>query len=207
MKQDGVEATHDESGSSGRGRKRLRMLTAAAVITGAGLGIVVGRLANPNSPGTSAAKVFTSTGGVFTKLSVGSVPTWNLPSLANHSQSVALSQFLGRPLIINFWASWCPPCRAEMPALQRAASQFTGRIAFVGLDTQDEASAGLAFARSRDVTYPLASDNAQVSSAYGVYGLPTTFFISANGEIVGKQVGGMTLLRLEALIHQVFGLR
>jgi hypothetical protein len=94
-----------------------------------------------------------------------------------------------------------------MPALQRAASQFTGRIAFVGLDTQDEASAGLAFARSRDVTYPLASDNAQVWSAYGVYGLPTTFFISANGEIVGKQVGGMTLLRLEALIHQVFGLR
>ena len=183
------------------------MITVAAVITGAGLGVVVGRLANPNTPGTSSAKVFTSTGGVFTRVSAVSAPTWNLPDLARPAQSVSLIQFLGHPVIINFWASWCPPCRAEMPALQYVASQFTGRIAFVGLDTQDEASAGLAFANSRGVTYPLASDNAQVWSAYGVYGLPTTFFVSADGRILGKQIGGMTLSRLETLIHQVFGIR
>jgi cytochrome c biogenesis protein CcmG/thiol:disulfide interchange protein DsbE len=204
MKRDRVEATHRESKTSHRRRKRLRMLTVAAVITGAGLGIVMGRLANPNAPGTSAAKEFTSTGGVFTKVSAVSAPTWNLPDLARPAQSVSLSQFLGHPVIINFWASWCPPCRAEMPALQYASSQFTGKITFVGLDTQDEASAGLAFAHSRGVTYPLASDNAQVWSAYGVYGLPTTFFLSADGRIVGKQVGGMTLSRLQAIIHQVF---
>ena len=207
MKPDAVEATHGEGGPGRRGQKRMRILTAAAVITGAALGVLVGRIANPNAPGGSVSNVFTSTGGVFTNVSAFPAPTWNLPSLAVPSQNVALGQFRGHPLIVNFWASWCPPCRAEMPALQRAAKQFAGKLAFVGLDTQDEASAGLAFARSRGVTYPLASDNAQVWSAYGVYGLPTTFFISAEGRIMGKQTGGLTMSRLETLIHQVFGIR
>jgi cytochrome c biogenesis protein CcmG/thiol:disulfide interchange protein DsbE len=201
-----VEANPSSNGSRLQGRKRMRMFAGAAVVTGAILGVAVGRLASPNGSGGSTSNVFTATGGVFTKEAGIPAPTWNLPDLAHRTKSVALSQFRGHPLIINFWASWCPPCRAEMPALEHEARKLAGRITIVGLDTQDEASAGLAFARSRGVSYPLALDNAQVWSAYGVYGLPTTFFVSANGRIVGKQTGGMTQSRLETLIHQVFGI-
>jgi hypothetical protein len=91
-----------------------------------------------------------------------------------------------------------------MPVLAHVAHQLAGKVDFVGLDTQDERSAGLAFAKSTNVHYPLAFDTAQVWSSYGVYGLPTTFFISTDGHILGKQVGGLTKSRLLALIHQVF---
>lgn len=207
MKPDAVEVSPNGDGPRTQGRKRMRMFAGAAVVTGAILGVAAGRLASPNGPGSSTSNVFTSTAGVFTKEAGTPAPAWNLPNLAHPSKSVALSQFRGHPLIINFWASWCPPCRVEMPALERAASELSGKVGFVGLDTQDAASAGLAFARTRRVTYPLASDNAQVWSAYGVYGLPTTFFVSADGRILGKQTGGMTYLRLETLIHQAFGTR
>ncbi|MBW4078820.1 MAG: TlpA family protein disulfide reductase [Acidobacteria bacterium] len=123
------------------------------------------------------------------------------------SQSVSLEEFRGHPLVVNFWASWCPPCRKEMPALARVAQQLAGKVNFVGLDTQDQRSAGLAFARSTNVHYPLAFDTAQVWSDYGVYGLPTTFFIAPDGHILGKQVGGLTESRLFAIIHEVFNVR
>jgi hypothetical protein len=91
-----------------------------------------------------------------------------------------------------------------MPALAQVARELKGKVDFVGLDTQDQRGAGLAFAKSTHVHYPLAFDTAQVWSSYGVYGLPTTFFISPSGQILGKQVGGLTRSRLLALIHQVF---
>ena len=94
-----------------------------------------------------------------------------------------------------------------MPALARVAQQLAGKVDFVGLDTQDERSAGLAFAQSANVHYPLAFDTAQVWSAYGVYGLPTTFFVSSDGHILGKQVGGLTESRLFAIIQEVFNVQ
>jgi hypothetical protein len=91
-----------------------------------------------------------------------------------------------------------------MPALAQVARQLRGKVGFVGLDTQDQRGAGLAFAKSTKVHYPLAFDTAQVWSSYGVYGLPTTFFISSDGHLLGKQIGGMTKSRLLSLIHEVF---
>ncbi len=92
-----------------------------------------------------------------------------------------------------------------MPALERAARALAGRVSFVGLDTQDERGAGLAFARRMGVTYPLATDNAQVYASYGVSGLPTTFFVSAGGTLVGRQLGGITQAGLDRFVRQVFG--
>lgn len=201
-----VPMSDDVTVSSRRPGRRWWLIAVVAVVAGASLGVLTGRLAQPKLPGVTSSNVITSTGGVFTKESGLLAPDWQLPNLAHPTKTIALSQFLGRPLIINFWASWCPPCRAEMPALENVAGLLVGRVGFVGLDTQDEASAGLSFARSRGVSYPIVSDNVQISSSYGVYGLPTTFFISANGHILGKQIGGMTKARLETLVHQVFGI-
>ena len=92
-----------------------------------------------------------------------------------------------------------------MPALEHAARALTGQVGFVGLDTQDSRGAGLAFARRMTVTYPLATDNAQVYATYGVNGLPTTLFGAANGTLVGRQIGGMTPAGLDAILREVFG--
>lgn len=196
----------DARAPGGRQKLRLRwwLLASVSVVLGATTGVVVARAARPAGLSASSSTVITSTGGFFTK-EHAPAPSWQLPDLEHPAETVSLAQFRGRPLVINFWASWCPPCRKEMPALERVAKLLVGRAAFVGLDTQDERSAGLAFARSRGVTYPLASDTSQVWSAYGIYGLPVTLFVSADGRILGKQLGGLTQARLEALVHQVFG--
>jgi len=184
---------------------RWWLLACASVIFGTTLGVFIARETHPSPLTPTSSNVFTSTGGVFTKESGAEAFPWTLPDLAAPNRTVSLSQFRGRPVIVNFWASWCPPCRKEMPALEHVSQLLRGRVAIVGLDTQDERSAGLAFAKEEHVTYPLATDNAQVWSGYGVFGLPTTFFISATGAVMGKQVGGMTESGLESLVLKVFG--
>ena len=152
--------------------------------------LLLGYVYYPRSPGTEE------------KSRMEDVLKASLPDLGGKTQSI--SQWQGKVLVVNFWASWCPPCRKEMPALAQVAHQLKGKVDFVGLDTQDQRSAGLAFAKSTHVHYPLAFDTVQVGSSYGVYGLPTTFFVSPSGQILGKQVGGLTKSRLLALIHQIF---
>ena len=172
-------------------------------MAGAVLGVVIAQVARPSGLTTSSAQALP--GGYFSRLHGPKAPPWQLPSLSRPAQKVSLAQFRGQPLVINFWASWCPPCRKEMPALERAARALAGRVSFVGLNTQDERTAGLAFARLVGVTYPLATDNAQVYGSYGVNGLPTTVFVSADGTLVGRQVGGMTEGGLDTVMREVFG--
>jgi thiol-disulfide isomerase/thioredoxin len=184
--------------------RRTRLLLAAGTaVLGAVLGVVVATAARPSQPGIATAPALP--GGYFARLNGPQAPSWMLPDLSRPSKTVSLARFRGRPLVINFWASWCPPCREEMPALERAARQLTGRVSFAGLDTQDQPGAGLAFARRAGVTYPLATDNAQVYGSYGVSGLPTTFFVNADGTIVGRQVGAMTESGIYTLVREVFG--
>ena len=188
-----------------RAGPRWWLLALAALVSGAAVGVGIARAARPAAlPDAAAAQVLP--GGYFSRLHGPQAPGWQLPGLADPGRTVTLAQFRGRPLVINFWASWCPPCRREMPALEREARLLAGRVGFVGLDTQDEGGAGLAFARRMGVTYPLATDNAQVYAAYGVNGLPTTFFVSADGTLAGRQVGGMTQASLAALVREVFGI-
>lgn len=183
---------------------RWWLLASVAVIVGASVGTAVARANRHAAFGLSSANVVTSNGGTFTRVHSTVAPTFSLVDLENPTQTISLRDFHGRNLIVNFWASWCPPCRKEMPALAEVARELKRRVAFVGLDTQDQRSAGLAFAKSTHVNYPLAFDTAEVWTSYGVYGLPTTFFISPSGRVLGKQVGGLTKSRLLRLIREVF---
>ncbi len=88
-----------------------------------------------------------------------------------------------------------------MPALAGAAGRLTGRVAFVGVDTSDDRNPAIAFAAASGVTYPLGFDpQAGVAGNYGVFGLPTTYFL-AGGKIVGRETGGMTQGRLDQLLR------
>ncbi len=178
-----------------------------AVIVGATAGTAIAQAIGPAVPPTvSSSAPFADTGGLFSKGNGQTAPGWSLPALADPARTVSLRQFRGHPVVVNFWASWCPPCRKEMPALQQVSRLLAGRVAFVGLDTQDQRSAGLAFARKMRVTYPLATANAQVWTAYNVTALPTTYFVSGHGTVLGEDFGGMTRTSLLGLIRQLFGI-
>ncbi len=190
-----------------RARAGLRwwVIAALAVILGVTAGAQIVEAIWPGAPVASSSAPFASTGGIFAEGNRQPAAAWVLPGLADPARIVTLRQFGGRPVVVNFWASWCIPCRKEMPALEQVFRLLAGRVAFVGLDTQDQRAAGLAFARSRGVTYPLATANAQVWSAYGVTALPTTFFVSAQGTILGEDFGGMTRSSLLGLIRRLYG--
>jgi len=177
--------------------------TLVGVVSGLGIGLV---LRTNNTLHATSSQIFTSTAGIFDKENGQPAPGWSLPSLRHPSKSVALSEFVGEPVLLNFWASWCPPCRKEMPALAAAARQLRGVVAFVGIDTSDERGAAINFAAQARVGYPLVFDpQASTANNYSVDGLPTTFFISARGKLLGRQVGGMTAQRLNQLVKQIFG--
>lgn len=202
-----ADATKTPTPARRRAGKGWWGLAVVAAVAGSATGITASYLAKQSTtPHATSNQVITSTGGTFHRAS-GPAPGWTLPSLRDTSAHVTLAQFKGRPVVINFWASWCPPCRKEMPALAATARRVGANVAFVGIDTNDERGAALAFAAKTGVAYPLAFDpHATAGGNYGVYGLPTTFFVSAKGDLVGEQVGGMTSVRLSQLLKQTFGL-
>lgn len=126
---------------------------------------------------------------------------FNLPDLRDSSRSVALSDFRGKPVVVNFWASWCVPCRKEMPDFERVASQTRGRVAFVGVNHQDDRADALQLLHETGVLYPVAFDpGGKTALAYGLFGMPTTLFISAQGQLVGRHTGQMSRTDLEKAI-------
>jgi thiol-disulfide isomerase/thioredoxin len=112
----------------------------------------------------------------------------------------------GRPLVLNVWASWCAPCRKEMPAFEQVHQQLKDTVAFLGLDQNDQADAARRLAAETGVTYPLAADpHGQASTKLGVAGLPTTLFIAPDGTLRGRRVGAMTAAQLRAAIRSYVG--
>jgi cytochrome c biogenesis protein CcmG/thiol:disulfide interchange protein DsbE len=104
---------------------------------------------------------------------------------------VSLAELRGTPLVLNFWASWCAPCREEGPLLERAWLRARGRgVLLLGLDMQDVTGDARDFARQLGITYLNVRDRGNdIARSYGVTGLPETFFISAGGRVVGHVVG------------------
>ena len=110
-----------------------------------------------------------------------------------------LSDHEGRPLVINFWASWCPPCRQESPAFERQWRRYqdTG-IQFVGVDIQDDVSEAEAYVREFGLTFPNGLDpDGKITIDYGVIGLPVTFFVGSSGIVEGRWVGAIPEDKLE----------
>jgi cytochrome c biogenesis protein CcmG, thiol:disulfide interchange protein DsbE len=120
-------------------------------------------------------------------------PAFRLPALAQSGQQVSLSSYAGKPLILNFFASWCVPCQQETPLLAKFYRGEHGRVAVVGLDENDTMSNALSFTRAKGVSYPVGFDpQLTAASAYGVNALPQTFFLDARHRIVDRVFGAVT---------------
>ncbi len=106
---------------------------------------------------------------------------------------IKLSSLRGKPVVLNFWATWCPPCRAEMPALEELWQRYDrGDVLVLGIDQGESAVTVERFARGVvGTTFPLLLDTQrEIGAEYGVRALPTTFFIDAQGRIQEIKVGG-----------------
>ncbi len=122
-----------------------------------------------------------------------SAPAFSLPVLGQSGQKIALSDYAGKPLIVNFFASWCEPCQQETPLLARFYRGEHARVAIVGLDENDGQANAVSFTRKEGVGYPVGFDPAVIAaSAYGVAGLPQTFFLDARHRIVDRVFGAVT---------------
>ena len=110
----------------------------------------------------------------------------------------------GRPVVVNVWASWCGPCRVEAPLLQRAANRYRGDVAFLGVDSKDEADAGRAFLDRFGIRYPNVFDGTgQIQSALNVHGFPTTYVFDREGRLTAKVFGGISEQTLAARVADV----
>ena len=146
----------------------------------------------------AAVAVSLATTGGGKPPSYPAAPGFTLDSLTAPGQHITLSQYQGKPLIVNFWASWCEPCQTETPLLASWYARQHGHVILVGLDENDSASSALAFAKAKGVSYPIGVDpQLAAASAYGVTGLPQTFFLNAQHHIVDHVFGAVTQAELD----------
>ena len=107
----------------------------------------------------------------------------------------------GRPVLLNFWASWCPPCRQEVPVLQQAYQTYHDRVAFLGVDVWDTDHEAQAFLSGFHAGYPNGADPAgRIAIDYGLTGVPETFLLDRAGRVVHHYVGPLDATSLEALL-------
>ena len=143
------------------------------------------------------------TGSVGGELIGQPAPDFTLTTFGG--EAVQLSAFAGRPVVINFWASWCPPCRTEAAALTNVAraEMAAGRAVFIGIDVRDSEENARRFVSDFAVTYPTGPDPGGVESAYHGVGIPYTVFVAADGTIARTWLGPLDEQRLTTIIDEI----
>jgi cytochrome c biogenesis protein CcmG/thiol:disulfide interchange protein DsbE len=106
---------------------------------------------------------------------------------------LAASELRGHPVVINFWASWCIPCREEAPILAASARRHAGEVVFLGVDVQDLSTEALAFLREFEVPYVSVRDGTNATNEdYGLTGVPETYYLDRRGGIVAHRPGAVS---------------
>ena len=178
-----------------------RALTTIALLAAAAVPIAAcgGDGGADNGPGDSAA--------VPPKASTESTPATLARNVKQADQIVGegkeafeqrLAELRGYPVVVNQWASWCESCRFEFPFLAGAAKRYQAKVAFVGLDSQDEQRSAEAFLRKLPVGFPSIFDpDAEVAAAYGAgQAWPTTIFFDREGEVANVKIGAYATAEL-----------
>lgn len=117
--------------------------------------------------------------------------------------SLTLADFAGKPLVINAFASWCPPCRLELPMLAATARRERNRVTFLGVDEQEATEIATSFAKSMRLPFAIGLDRGQFAASYGATSLPVTVFIDAHGTIRAIQHGAIDAPTLERDLKRI----
>ncbi len=109
----------------------------------------------------------------------------------------------GKVTVINFWASWCPPCREEAPALERAWETYRDRVSFIGIAVWDQEQDSRKFLDEFGITYPVGMDaSGEVAIEYGVTGLPETWFLDKDGRLTRRWLGALNDEQMKSFIEE-----
>jgi len=114
---------------------------------------------------------------------------------------ISLSDFNGKVLILNFWATWCPPCREEIPDFVEVYDEYESEdVQFIGVSNED-ISTLRSFVEDYNISYPILIDDENIMGKWGISAIPTTFVFDKNGQIISKSVGMMTREQLVNIIE------
>jgi cytochrome c biogenesis protein CcmG/thiol:disulfide interchange protein DsbE len=175
---------------------------AGAVLVGFVVFVIVRGPSQPARPGTAALKVPPPP-----TLKPGTTaPAFSLPALSG-GDAVSLAAFRGTPVIVNFFASWCPDCRAELDAMATVARTSAGHVAVIGVDSNESSDAAATqLLTAAHATYPVGLDNsAKVATRYLINALPVSYFVNAQGQVVGAALGPQTVASLQHWVARLEG--
>ncbi|GAA5344695.1 thiol-disulfide oxidoreductase ResA [Planifilum fimeticola] len=130
-------------------------------------------------------------------------PDFELTTL--DGKTVRLSEFRGKGVLINFWASWCKPCRDEMPAIQRVYERHRDKgLEVLGVNIAETGVTVDGFVRHLDLTFPILLDqNREVTQLYGIGPIPSSIFVSPEGKVVRKVSGQMQEGQIESMVLEI----
>jgi len=167
-----------------------RTVLASIVVLAAAIGLVISAARDGDE--TNLTELAATSDGVIPE-PANPAPLSDVELVTFDGETVTLADFRGRPVVVNFWASWCPACIAEMPAFETVHQAFGDEVVFVGLAIQDERSAAEDLAAETGVTYLLAEDPpGDFFETYGGIAMPTTVFLTPAGEVAERHSGILT---------------
>lgn len=129
----------------------------------------------------------------------------NFSVITFDNQKIILEELKGKPVVLNFFASWCVPCWAESVELESVWQQYKDKSYFIGLAVNDSTDAAIKFVKETGVSFYTSKDNlaGTISLDYGVTGIPETFFIDSKGIIKNKFLGAITRDKIEMLLKKL----
>jgi thiol-disulfide isomerase/thioredoxin len=187
-------------------KKNLLILVAALVLLIAGASVLYKQLGAELAPEQMAAAETTPPEETGTQPSA--VPAPDVTVYDREGNPVKLSDYFGKPIVMNFWASWCGPCKMEMPDFNEKYLEMGEEIHFLMINMTDgyreTVDIASAFIQAQGYTFPVYYDTAgNASMTYGVYSLPTTFFIDAEGHAIAQAVGAIDAETLQRGIDMI----
>jgi len=191
------------AGSKKRSRKRRTIVLIVVTLLNAGLLALLGsQLLTPAQNQSHAGSAQSSS----SPLDGYPAPDFTLGVLSTHpGPPIHLASLKGRPVMLNFWASWCDPCKQEAPLLEAMWQRVQGQgIVFLGIDFEDSQSDGLSFLHTYGITYPNVVDtDGSVAINYGVTGVPETIFIDRHGVFVHRVIGELTAQTVQSNLQLI----